>query len=62
MLLALFDSGHLFHQRELQWWSRNKAAGRASCPLTENGYLRVVSQRSYPRPAKLADAALQLRA
>lgn len=61
MLLALFDSGHLFHRRALHWWSENKAAGWASCPLTENGYLRVVSQNSYPRPAKLADAALQLR-
>lgn len=61
VLLALFDSGHLFHSRALHWWSENKAAGWASCPLTENGYLRIVSQSSYPRPAKLADAALQLR-
>jgi toxin-antitoxin system PIN domain toxin len=62
VLLALFDSGHLFHRRALGWWSGNKADGWASCPLTENGYLRIVSQASYPRPAKLADAAVQLRA
>jgi toxin-antitoxin system PIN domain toxin len=62
MLLALFDSGHLFHGRALRWWSENKADGWASCPLTENGYLRIVSQASYPRPAKLADAAVHLRA
>jgi toxin-antitoxin system PIN domain toxin len=62
MLLALFDRGHLFHSRALGWWSRNKADGWANCPLTENGYLRVVPQASYPRPAKLADAAVQLRA
>jgi toxin-antitoxin system PIN domain toxin len=61
VLLALFDSGHTFHARALQWWSANKAEGWASCPLTENGYLRIVSQASYPRPVRLADAALHLR-
>jgi toxin-antitoxin system PIN domain toxin len=45
----------------MQWWSANKGDGWASCPLTENGYLRIVSQASYPRPVRLADAALHLR-
>jgi toxin-antitoxin system PIN domain toxin len=61
VLLALFDSGHTFHPRAMQWWSANKGDGWASCPLTENGYLRIVSQASYPRPVRLADAALHLR-
>lgn len=61
VLLALSDSGHTFHARALQWWSANKPDGWASCPLTENGYLRIVSQASYPRPVRLADAALHLR-
>lgn len=61
ILLALFDSGHLFHSRALQWWSANKNGGWASCPLTENGYLRIISQASYPRAVRLADAALHLR-
>ncbi len=61
ILLALFDSGHLFHGRAVKWWGESKASGWASCPLTENGYLRIVSQASYPRPVRLADAALQLR-
>ncbi len=61
VLLALFDSGHTFHSRAMQWWSANKGEGWASCPLTENGYLRIVSQASYPRPVRLADAALHLR-
>lgn len=61
ILLALFDSGHLFHGRALQWWSANKNEGWASCPLTENGYLRIISQASYPRAVRLADAALHLR-
>jgi toxin-antitoxin system PIN domain toxin len=61
VLLALFDSGHTFHPRAMQWWSANKGDGWASCPLTENGYLRIVSQASYPRAVRLADAALHLR-
>lgn len=61
VLLALFDSGHTFHPRAMQWWSTNKGEGWASCPLTENGYLRIISQSSYPRPVRLADAALLLR-
>ncbi len=61
VLLALFDSGHTFHARALQWWSANKAEGWASCPLTENVYLRIPSQASDPRPVRLADAALHLR-
>ncbi len=61
VLLALFDSGHTFHPRATQWWSANKGEGWASCPLTENGYLRIISQSGYPRPVRLADAALHLR-
>jgi len=62
VLLALFDPGHLFHRRSRQWWRENRDDGWASCPLTENGYLRIVSQKSYPRSIRLADALLQLRA
>lgn len=56
VLLALFDPGHLFHQRARAWWHTNREHGWASCPLTENGYLRIVSQKSYPRAVRLPDA------
>lgn len=56
VLLALFDPGHLFHRRAREWWGLNRAAGWASCPLTENGYLRIVSQNTYARPVRLPDA------
>ena len=61
VLLALFDSGHLHHPRAMAWWSDNAEPGWASCPLTENGYLRIVSQKSYMRPVRLADALSTLR-
>jgi len=61
VLLAMFDSGHTLHVKAQAWWAGNQSSGWASSPLTENGYLRVVSQASYPRPAKLSTALDLLR-
>ena len=61
MLLALFDSAHVFNVTARQWWSKNSDHGWASCPLTENGFLRVVSQRGYSSPPPLASALALLR-
>jgi len=61
MLLACFDAGHLHHQRAMRWWASNAASGWASCPLTENGFLRIISQASYVRPVSLPNAVLTLR-
>ena len=62
MLLALFDPAHVFNATARQWWSKNSDHGWASCPLTENGFLRVVSQRGYSSPLPLAGALSMLRA
>ncbi len=62
MLLALFDRAHVFNAAARQWWVENQDHGWASCPLTENGFLRVVSQRGYSSPLPLADALSMLRA
>ena len=61
MLLALFDRAHLHHGLAVRWWAGEMRHGWASCPLTENGFLRIISQRSYPRPVPLADAMQVLR-
>lgn len=61
MLLALFDRGHVLHDRARGWWRENMGPGWASCPLTQNGYLRIISQKSYPRPVHLPDALRQLK-
>jgi uncharacterized protein len=37
-------------------WTAHGSGGWASCPLTQNGFLRVVSQPSYPNPVPLAFA------
>ena len=60
VLLALFDEEHEKHDSVNAWFDRNLGQGWASCPLTQNGYLRIRSRPSYPRPLSLAEAYAQL--
>ena len=64
VLIALLDSGHLHHRRAMSWLETNIEHGWASCPITQNGCLRILSQPGYPNPlpvravaARLAEAA-----
>lgn len=50
VLIALFDADHSLHAQALRWFDDNGKAGWASCPLTQNGCIRVMSQPSYPNP------------
>ena len=61
-LLALLDTNHDSHNAVSSWFEGNVELGWASCPLTQNGYLRIVSQARYPRPRPLAEAHQQLLA
>lgn len=61
VLLALMDEDHLHHARALSWWAENSKHGWASCPLTQNGFVRVSSQPNYPNRQPPANAILQLR-
>ena len=47
LLIALLDGGHTLHERAHAWWSANLSAGWASCPLTENGLIRIMSSPAY---------------
>jgi toxin-antitoxin system PIN domain toxin len=62
MLLALSDPEHIHHARAFAWWNDHQDEGWASCPLTQNGFVRVISGSGYPRPRSFADAMAQLRA
>ncbi len=59
-LLALLDEDHGSHSRALLWWQSNRQAGWATCPLTQNGFARISSQRSYPSQRPLGVAIEQL--
>jgi len=47
VLIAILDGEHVHHQRAQEWWAANRSAGWATCPLTENGFARIVSQSGY---------------
>jgi len=47
VLIALNDQGHIHHTLANQWMAQHMHLGWASCPLTQNGMLRIMSQASY---------------
>jgi uncharacterized protein len=59
VLIALFDQGHVHHDAAHRWLGTLAAPTWASCPLTQNGFIRVVSNPAYPKisasPAALVD-------
>ena len=61
VLLALFDTAHVHHAMARAWQRDNSAAGWASCPLTQNGFLRILSGPGYPRAIPLPDALAALQ-
>ncbi|MDZ4255430.1 MAG: TA system VapC family ribonuclease toxin [Sulfuritalea sp.] len=60
VLIALLDGDHLHHIRARDWLKDNIAAGWASCPLTQNGCIRIMSQSGYPNPLPAAAVAARL--
>lgn len=62
VLLALFDAPHIHHARARSWWTVHKSFGWASCPLTQNGFARVISKPGDERPIPLQTALAGLGA
>jgi uncharacterized protein len=56
VLIALFQPDHVHHQRAHQWWEKNQNSGWATCPITENGFVRILSQPKYPLPQTVPSA------
>lgn len=46
-LIALLHLQHTFHRAAFDWWIVNSGNGWASCPITENGLLRIMSNPRY---------------
>ena len=42
VLIALFDSVHSHHDLAHDWFADNHDSGWATCPVTENGLLRIL--------------------
>jgi toxin-antitoxin system PIN domain toxin len=54
VLLALLDSDHVDHEPASRWLDREITSGWASCAITQNGFVRVISQPKYPSPVSPA--------
>jgi uncharacterized protein len=61
VLIALLDLDHAHHRRARSWLEREAASGWASCPLTENGCVRVMSQSRYPSPVPTGEVIKRLQ-
>ena len=50
VLIALLDADHSLHGRAIEWFADHARLGWASCPITQNGCVRLMSQSGYPNP------------
>ncbi len=62
VLIALIDPAHLQHDQVHEWFGRVGHKAFATCPITENGLLRIVGHPKYPNspgPPSAVVAALK---
>lgn len=66
VLIALIDPSHVSHDAAHRWFAATGSASWATCPITENGVLRIVGHPNYPNspgsPAAVAPVLMGLRA
>ncbi len=58
VVIALLDPDHDFHHRAHTWWASVQAEGWASCPITQNGVVRVMSNPAYNPRRSLSPASV----
>jgi toxin-antitoxin system PIN domain toxin len=65
LLIALFDADHIHHELAHDWFADNRHRGWATCAITENGLVRVLSNAKYPglkaRAAEVLDRLRRFR-
>jgi hypothetical protein len=63
VLVALFDPDHVHHELAHDWFADNRRHGWATCPVTESGFLRVLSNPAYgiSEVARPGDLVARLR-
>ena len=66
VLIALIDPAHVQHDEVHAWFGRIGHKAFATCPITENGLLRIVGHPKYPNspgpPSTVAGALATIRA
>ena len=65
VLIALIDPGHVAHDDAHAWFEVTGNVAWATCPVTENGVLRIIGNQKYPNspgsPAIVAQIVTKLR-
>ncbi len=61
VLIALHDRDHVHHERAAEWLLAHASKAWASCPLTQNGCLRIMSHPAYPSSRPLVALMNMLR-
>lgn len=65
VLIALIDPGHVAHDDAHDWFASTGQTAWATCPITENGVLRIVGNPKYPNspgsPALVMEIVGKLR-
>jgi toxin-antitoxin system PIN domain toxin len=62
VLIALLDADHTSHRSALAWFGDHASSGWASCPITQNGCVRIMSHPGYPNPHSVLAIVERLRA
>jgi predicted nucleic acid-binding protein len=60
VLIALCDPNHIDHQRVAAWFEEIGGKAWVSCPITENGFVRILSNPNYPGLSGSASLATRL--
>lgn len=61
VLIALCDGRHEHHRIAAEWFVAHAANGWASCPITQNGVIRILSAPAYPGARPVAQVLEQVR-
>jgi uncharacterized protein len=62
LLLALIDPMHIHHESAHHWFAEKGREAWATCPITENGFIRIASHPNYPnRPGDVTAVLAVLR-
>jgi uncharacterized protein len=61
VLIALLDSDHASHSAAVDWFTIHAGDGWASCPITQNGCMRIMSHHAYPNTPTLSQVASRLK-
>ena len=61
VLIALLDEDHIHYAKATTWFQKNLEHGWTTCPLTENGYIRIVSGTGYGNTLSIVESVRRLR-